>query len=250
MKAMHTLLGLFVVAGFGLACEGTPPAEEDPVEFTEADEERGGALYDKWWSVLDVDEPTEDHPLWAERPDLESNTRTGSDTWRCKECHGWDYLGVDGAYGDGSHKTGFPGIAGTTLAPQALFDLLAGDHGLSDAGLSDDDIWDATRFTLTAVVDVDDFIAGDAFSGDVDAGEDVYGTACLACHGADGLTPPPGADEGFDDFVGAIAVDNPWELLHKIRFGQPGSDMPPQFDLLSDTELADLGAFAQSLPVE
>ena len=27
---------------------------------------------------------------------------SGSDTWRCKECHGWDYMGVDGAYAGGS----------------------------------------------------------------------------------------------------------------------------------------------------
>jgi len=38
-------------------------------------------------------------PLWATQS---SNTRSGKDTWRCKECHGWDYMGVDGAYGSGS----------------------------------------------------------------------------------------------------------------------------------------------------
>ena len=48
-----------------------------------------------------------DQPLWKTQT---TNTRTGADTWRCKECHGWDYKGVDGAYGSGSHQTGFPGI--------------------------------------------------------------------------------------------------------------------------------------------
>ena len=33
-------------------------------------------------------------------------------TWRCQECHGWDYLGKDGAYGTGPHYTGIKGIQG------------------------------------------------------------------------------------------------------------------------------------------
>src|SRR3990172_1061139 len=87
----------------------TPPQPElsgDPV--------RGGLLYDEWWVVIAEDEaeahmaegPATDHPLWKTQT---TNTRTGADTWRCKECHGWDYKGVDGAYGSGSHQTGFKG---------------------------------------------------------------------------------------------------------------------------------------------
>jgi mono/diheme cytochrome c family protein len=67
----------------------------------------GGILYDMWWAVTGADEPTGDHPLWATQ---NTNTRTGPDTWRCKECHGWDYRGADGAYGSGSHFTGFVGV--------------------------------------------------------------------------------------------------------------------------------------------
>jgi len=66
----------------------------------------GGLLYDQWWVVTGAEQPTEDHPLWASQS---TNTRSGPDTWRCKECHGWDYQGADGAYGSGSHLTGFPG---------------------------------------------------------------------------------------------------------------------------------------------
>ncbi|MFQ5408280.1 MAG: hypothetical protein ACE5FI_07670, partial [Anaerolineales bacterium] len=79
------------------------PAEEAAPELF-GDPLRGGLLYDKWWVPLGLDQPEDDHPLWATQ---DSNTRSGKDTWRCKECHGWDYQGVDGAYGGGSHMTGF-----------------------------------------------------------------------------------------------------------------------------------------------
>src|SRR3990172_2406752 len=82
-----------------------PPATTAP-ELA-GDMIRGGLLYDVWWDVVGADAPTTDQPLWKTQT---TNTRTGPDTWRCKECHGWDYKGVDGAYGAGSHKTGFAGI--------------------------------------------------------------------------------------------------------------------------------------------
>src|SRR3972149_9481411 len=69
---------------------------------------RGGLLYDAWWKVVPgAKEPKDNQPLWALQT---TNKRKGSVTWRCKECHGWDYKGKDGAYGGGSHKTGFPGV--------------------------------------------------------------------------------------------------------------------------------------------
>src|SRR3989304_10438538 len=70
---------------------------------------RGGQLYDEWWAVLGTEAPAADQPLWATQT---TNTRSGGDTWRCKECHGWDYKGKDGAYGSGSHLTGFFGVMG------------------------------------------------------------------------------------------------------------------------------------------
>lgn len=73
----------------------TAPPTTAPTAAPElvGDSIRGGKLYDKWWTVLGVDAPTEDQPLWKTQT---TNTRTGADTWRCKECHGWDYKGVEG----------------------------------------------------------------------------------------------------------------------------------------------------------
>lgn len=98
----------------------SPPEVSSPPESSlEGDRVRGGLLYDKWWAVGEEDDhehddheasgaaPEGDHPLWATQS---TNERSGGDTWRCKECHGWDYKGADGAYGDGSHFTGFVGV--------------------------------------------------------------------------------------------------------------------------------------------
>ncbi|MCF8052775.1 MAG: hypothetical protein K9L59_16155 [Desulfobacterales bacterium] len=68
----------------------------------------GGQLYDDWWkTTLDTEKPKKDYHLWKEQS---TNKRSGYDTYRCKECHGWDYRGKNGAYGKGSHYTGFKGV--------------------------------------------------------------------------------------------------------------------------------------------
>ncbi len=255
-----SLLVLFLALGVlaGTDCGGG--GITDPAEFTSADAVRGGSLYDKFWGVNSptATEPTTDHSLWATRPDTTSNTRTGSDTWRCKECHGWDYKGKDGAYADGSgHATGFDGIAGTTMTEQEIFDELKTDHGFGDAGLTDEDIQDLAKFVLEGVIDTDEIIDADkAFIGDADAGQTLYddglrgNLACAICHGADGLTinfkDPP--DE---EFLGDLARGNPWEFQHKVRFGHPGSEMPVGMDVdVTNDEVGAVGAYSQTLAVE
>ena len=65
----------------------------------------GGRLYDNWFNALDMEEPKATHPAYPA-----AGKKKGSGTWRCKECHGWDYKGKDGAYGKGSHYTGLKGV--------------------------------------------------------------------------------------------------------------------------------------------
>ncbi len=252
LKRMMRPIAAMSAAGLLTLAVGCPAGGNGgvtpPAAFTDASAVRGGSLYDKWWAVAGLQAPATDHAFWAARPDQDSNARTGSDTWRCKECHGWDYKGVSGAYGSGSHRTGIAGLFGTMMMPQFVFDEIKTDHGFGAVGLSDADIWDLAKFVLEGQVDTDDMIAGTAFTGSATSGQAVYDTTCMGCHGADGLAIPPGADADHDDFVGLIANDNPWEFQHKVRFGQPGSLMPPQAELLTIAEVAELGAFSQTLP--
>ena len=270
MRMLRVLIVCLVapcVAGLlaGAGCPTAADSDAPPAAFGSADLVRGGALYDKFWAVTRESEPTGDHPLWSARPDPESNVRTGADTWRCKECHGWDYKGVSGAYASGGHRTGVPGIFGTTLSAQAVFDLLRGDagtttdgHGYGAAGLADADLWDLTRFVLEGQIDTDDLIDGNgAFAaGDVTRGGNLFtngigsNVGCATCHGLNGLTPPPGSDPAtFDAFPGAHANENPWEFQHKVRFGQPGTSMPAATRVNAALQdVADVGAFVQTLP--
>src|SRR5512140_1344768 len=67
----------------------------------------GAQLYDKWYAVLNANPPEGNMPIWERQT---TNTRSGPDTWRCSECHGWDYKGSEGVYGSGSHYTSFPNV--------------------------------------------------------------------------------------------------------------------------------------------
>ena len=253
---MGSLLAAFLIIGVltGTTCEtGQWVGVPDTADLT-----RGGSMYDKWWAVTGATEPTSDHALWATRPDTTSNTRTGSATWRCKECHGWDYEGVNGAYSTGSHRTGIMGILGTTKTAQEVFDLIKDTHGFGTVML-DTDIWDLVKFVCStegAQYDTALIISGaDQFTGSATTGQTLYtngigtGTACVGCHGADGKTIPPGAPATFDDWVGKVSNENPWEFQHKVRFGQPGTAMPASTaNGGTEQNVNDLSTFAQTLP--
>lgn len=214
---------------------------------------RGGLLYDKWWTVVGTDAPTTDHPLWAIQS---TNTRSGEDTWRCKECHGWDYLGKDGAYGSGSHFTGFVGVydAAQSKSVDELAAALKGvtnsDHDFSSV-LDDAAINDLATFLKEGVVDVRQHVDYDtkaAKGADQSHGEQLFGSTCAACHGADGTMFNFGSAEE-PEYLADLADDNPWETLHKARFGHPGSAMPSTVDLgWSVQDAVDVLAYAQSLP--
>lgn len=212
----------------------------------------GGLLYDKWWEVLGVDAPTEDQPLWKLQT---TNTRKGADTWRCKECHGWDYKGVDGAYGSGSHKTGFKGILGAaSMSAEDLTAWLTGgknpDHDFSQV-MGESAIQALVTFMQKEMADITAYVSADgSVQGDAAKGEVMFENTCAACHGEDGKKINFGeADE--PEYIGTIAVDNPWEFFHKASFGQPGQPMPSGIALgWSMEEIANLLAYAQSLPTK
>lgn len=211
----------------------------------------GGQLYDAWWTVLGLDVPEGDQPLWATQS---TNERSGADTWRCKECHGWDYKGVDGAYGSGSHMTGFTGVLDASSLPAD--ELLAWLNGTTnpdhDFSAMDEIGMDAlVSFLQQEMVDLSSFINEDmSVNGDPVSGKEMFDSTCAVCHGVDGKKMNFGHAEE-PEYVGTIAVDNPWEFFHKASFGQPGAPMPAGKALgWSLEDIANLAAFAQTLPTE
>ena len=211
----------------------------------------GGVMWDKWWVATGLPEPTGDHPLYPA-----VGQKSGSTTWRCKECHGWDYKGVNGAYGSGSHFTGIPGVFGSIMTREEMFDLIKFDtppngHGFGDTGLTDEEICNLVDFLQDFVIDTDSYIdGGNAFIGDVQQGRYNYSVAggyytCASCHGDDGTAINFGSPAS-PEYVGDLAVANPWEVMHKIRFGHPGTTMPSwMLGGGSNQGAADIGTYAQ-----
>ena len=79
-------------------------------------------------------------------------------------------------------------------------------------------------------------------------GAQFYQTICAVCHGFDGKEINF-HDADDPEYVGTVASHNPWEALHKIRFGQPGVGMIALGALDIDT-LVDILAYTQTLPAE
>ncbi len=228
------------------------PPGVDPVEPASVDSiVRGGLMYDKWWKVAEgATEPTEDHPLWALQ---NTNTRDGSTTWRCKECHGWDYKGSGGAYSSGSHYTGFTGVYGAslTMTKAQLLDVLMGGtdyrHDFSSV-MSAEALEDLANFLSEGLVNQSgliDYAAKQPIGANLTNGEALYTADCVMCHGANGKQIDFHDGEG----VKGVANDNPWETLHKIMMGQPATPMPS--GLLSDwstQDVLDVLGYSQNLP--
>jgi mono/diheme cytochrome c family protein len=270
MKKMPVLIGGLLVMGVILAACGSQSTESQASELangvsvieqlpeTSAIPKlvgnilRGGLLYDNWFKVLGMDAPEGDQPLWATQT---TNERSGEDTWRCEECHGWDYLGVDGVYGSGSHMTGFPGVKQVSSqdANEILAILKGGndpDHDFS-MYMNEQDLIDLALFLSEYQFDSASLINENkmAVGGNADNGMTIFEENCTDCHGPQGVSINL-SEGGTPEYVSTIALDNPWEFIHKARFGQPGVDrMPSLIDVgIDDTKYIDLLSYAQSLP--
>ncbi len=232
----------------------TPPAPK----VDAASVVRGGQLYDKWWKVVPgASEPKDEQPVWALQT---TNTRKGSETWRCKECHGWDYKGKDGAYGSGSHKTGFPGVwdAAQKKSADELATVLKGSvnpkHDFSKV-LRAQDIADLANFLKNGLIDLSkyvDYASKKPIGGDAARGKPLYGDKCALCHGAEGKQLNFGSAEQ-PEYLGTLATDNPIEFIHKVRSGQPGSQPPMPSALETGwtaQQILDALAYSQSFPVK
>lgn len=220
----------------------------------------GGRLYDKWWAEYGLRAPKETHPAYPA-----SGKKSGSDTWRCKECHGWDYKGKDGAYSKGGHYTGITGLRGMVGAePGEVVTVLKNAKHRYDQVMLEPALARIARFVVAGQLDTDQWVDAKTkrVMGDAVKGQVLFEDKCARCHGDDGRNLNFKTDDD-PEYVGTVATNNPWELLHKIRNGQPGSRMPmgpgmmgrwrpneamPNFRKLSENEQAAIAAYAQTLP--
>ena len=82
---------------------------------------------------------------------------------------------------------------------------------------------------------------------DIANGNELYDTICAMCHGSDGKQIDFGGGEG----VGALSDCNPWETLHKIRFGQLDNSMPSGIASgWSTQDVVVVLGYAHTLPTE
>jgi thiosulfate dehydrogenase len=254
------ILVVLSVSAYGITERGDgtdlhSPLQHPPEKYTEQMRiSRGGQLYDNWLkTTVDTEKPEGDHPLWKEQS---TNKRSGYSTYRCKECHGWDYLGKDGAYGKGSHYTGFSGVyeASQNMTINELQAALRGstngDHDFS-IYINDDDVADLALFLKKGVIDIDRYVKKDGrpVDGDPDSGRDLFVKGCMImCHRADGTAINFGKEEK-PEFVGTVANKNPWEFVHKIRAGQPGTRMSSGIVYKwSEKDIRNVLAYSQTLP--
>lgn len=233
MRALSRVF--FVAAGTLLASLVGFSAVAAEVESSIA---RGGRLYDKYFVENKSAKPTADHPSYPK------DGKYGKEnSWRCKECHGWDYKGKDGAYAKGGHATGIKGIQGAAGKDPAAIAAILRDkvHGYTDAQLTAKDAEDLANFVSKGQGNFSKYLDGSNKStGNVAKGEAYYNTICAGCHGVDGKKIKDGPA------LGSVA-DNGAEMMNKVLNGQPGESMPA-LRALDGQVAADIAAHLTKLP--
>jgi cytochrome c553 len=256
----YNFLLLVLMAGVLAACAGSGKGGVSASGLTsenwknQASLVRGGRLYDKWYAVAERPTPTTPHPAY---PVTAKYAKKAKSNWRCKECHGWDYMGKEGAYSSGKHYTGIKGIRSMSGADTSAVLAILKNNTHSLAGkMSDQDFQDLAIFVSQGQVDMDGYIdrsTGKVIGGDVGKGEAFFHAACANCHGREGRSM-----KGMPA-LGKISNGNPWETLHKILNGQPDEGMPsmralgreiPSMRAMNFQAPTDILAFIQTLPQE
>ena len=251
MKIAVTLSLVIGMSFFMLLNTNEPLADErltgTHIAGESAEIQRGALLYDNWMKLKST-RPKATHPLYPS-----TAKKKGPGTWRCKECHGWDYIGARGRYREGSHYTGIKGVYDSrSRSRQELTDLLRNTdkgHDFS-AYLSAADLRGLVAFIQNGLYDIGRVLDDQGHvKGSTTAGKVLYARQCAACHGSNGDTMDFKAKKAGVQGVGWLANDNPQESIHKIRWGHPGSEMPSMIaDAgLNEQETVDILAYSRTL---
>ena len=173
----------------------------------------GGRIYDKWWKELKLEKPTSTHPSYPA-----SGKKQGAASWRCKECHGWDYKGNKGAYSKGSHKTGIKGIRNAvTMSNKEIVAILKNKMHGYDKVMPEAALIQLTNFIKNGQVDIAPFLDKKTLlvNGNIKRGEIFFNNTCKECHGSDGRNINFKTASN-PEFIGTVATENPVETIHKL----------------------------------
>jgi len=217
-----------------------PPAQAEEQSLLA----EGARMYDKWYKVIKADKPTVSHPAY---PSDKKYAKKPAANWRCKECHGWDTLGKDGAYSGGKHFSGIDGIDGMRGADTAkIVAVLKDDNHQYGDKMNAADLGKVAAFVSRGQTDYSLYIDSASKKlkgGDAAKGAAYFNTICSNCHGVDGTLPK---DMGK---TLAKQMGNPWEVMHKIINGQPGEQMPA-LRALDPQIVVDIMAHISTLPMK
>lgn len=217
--ALVTLLALVAILTAPLA------SAEDPSSLV-----RGARLYDNWSLESTGRAPELPNPAFK----VKEVRVAARDTWRCVECHGWNY--------DGNH--GIAGVRGRQgTDPEAIVALLKNDanHNYEEL-MHASELLDLANFITSGLTDAQALVE---LSGRIKpaqvSSDKVFATVCANCHGLNGdrlrqIQP-----------LGDSARQRPYEVLHVTINGHPGGNMPA-LRTLGDNTVAGILAFLHTLP--
>jgi len=261
-------------AGCGDDDGGTTDPPGDPPGFTAASGINGGQMFDKFWA--DETGWNQSDPNLATFSGNSNFFRCKQCHAWDRLGNAASYIGRAPSTTRPNVSSVNLKQATASMTPQDLFDALANSVGRrplsadlstydpatnSTVGdqmpdlsefMSDAQIWDLAKFLLTEAIDTDDLYnsstSGSYPTGSIDymnigldgnaaSGDAIYEADCASCHGADGRQFL--VDGEFS--VGSFLRAKPYELQHKVKFGQLGTGMATSSPLVSDVgEIKDL----------
>ncbi len=136
--------------------------------------------------------------------------------------------------------------------PSEIAAIIRGEaHGYTEEMIPDNLLTFLTRFISAGQIDVYNYVdrATGLPDGSPAVGAVLYQNVCAICHGFDGRTLNFG-DADDPEYVGTVAAGNAPEFFHKAMNGQPGIAMPAIGVILGPEAVANILAFAQTLPTE
>lgn len=211
------------MAATAVAADAVDPLSEN------ASIARGGRLYEYWAHEAGERDEIIPNPAFKTK-DVRVEAK---DTWRCVECHGWDYKG--------NHD--FVGIRGSQGRKSAeIIAILKGPLHRFEGMMHEAYLTDLANFVSRGQVDMAALIAATRNSKtDTKAYENIFATTCANCHGLDG-----GRQRGVPQ-LGVTARKQSSKVLHVILNGHAGGNMPA-LRAFGTSMAVGMLAYVQSLP--